>query len=229
MHGRIPTLWNEVPWRGLRGRRVIDCSGRAIKKMHVNCHKPIPAGVVTDVDAAGEALIRVKAGEGNFDLETIFKAQYERMARVIAAVIRDRARAEELAVDVFLKWLRRPKAHGERAAGWLYRTALRTGFNELRREMRRRRYESLFGFFNASRKSPTPEDVRSAGEEREKVRFILGLIQPRQAELLVLRSNGFSYDELASTLGLNSASVGKLLARAEDAFRREYIKRYGEQ
>ena len=187
------------------------------------------AGVVTYVDAAGEALARVKADEEGADLETTFKAHYERVARVIAGVIRDRARAEELAVDVFLKWSRHPSAHGEKVEGWLYRTAIRTGINELRREMRRSRYETLFGLFGLSRKSPTPEDIRAVNEEREKVRFILGIIRPRQAELLVLRCNGLSYDEIASALGLNSASIGTLLARAEQAFRREYIKRYGEQ
>ena len=68
-------------------------------------------------------------------------------------------------------WRRRsrPEAHGDSAEGWLYRTAVRTGLNELRREMRRSRYESLFGFFGASRKLPTPEDLRAAKEEREKV------------------------------------------------------------
>jgi RNA polymerase sigma-70 factor (ECF subfamily) len=70
---------------------------------------------------------------------------------------------------------------------------------------------------------------RAANEEKDKVRIILGLLQPRQAELLVLRSNGLSYVELASTLGLNSASIGTLLARAEEAFRKEYTKRYGER
>jgi DNA-directed RNA polymerase specialized sigma24 family protein len=103
--------------------------------MRVNGHKPIPAGVVTDVDAAGEALGRVKAAERSSDLETIFKAHYERIARVIVGVIRDRARAEELAVDVFLNWSSRPEAHGDKAEGWLYRAAVRTGLNELRREM----------------------------------------------------------------------------------------------
>jgi RNA polymerase sigma-70 factor (ECF subfamily) len=197
--------------------------------MRVNCHKLSSAGVVIDVDAAGEAVVGVKTDEGKCDLETIFKAQYGRIARVIAGIIRDRARAEELAVDVFLRWSRSPKAHGEKAEGWLYRTAVRTGLNELRREMRQSRYENLFGFFNAGRKSPTPEEIRAAQEEREKVQFILGVIQSREAELLVLRSHGFSYDELASTCGLNPASIGTLLARAEQAFRREYIKRYGEQ
>jgi RNA polymerase sigma-70 factor (ECF subfamily) len=47
--------------------------------------------------------------------------------------------------------------------------------------------------------------------------------------LLLLRSHGLSYGELASALHLNPASVGTLLSRAQDAFRKEYIKRYGEQ
>jgi len=52
---------------------------------------------------------------------------------------------------------------------------------------------------------------------------------PRQAELLLLRSDGHSYDELAGSLSLNPASVGTLLSRAKQAFRKEYVKRYSEQ
>jgi len=137
----------------------------------MDCHKAGIAGVVTDVDAADAAFGQVKIGDERIDLETIFTAQYERIARVIAGVIRDRARAEELAVDVFLKWSRTPKAHGEKADGWLYRTAVRTGLNELRRENRRSRYESLFALFNAKRRSPTPEDIRAGTEEREHAKW----------------------------------------------------------
>jgi RNA polymerase sigma-70 factor (ECF subfamily) len=144
---------------------------------------------------------------------------------VIAGVIRDPARAEELAVDVFLKWSRHGQAHGEGAEGWLYRTAVRTGLNELRREQRRERYERLAG---AGEGSPTPEDVRAANEERERVRTVLAAVQPRQAELLLLRSHGLSYEELASALELNPASIGTFLSRAQQAFRKEYIERYGE-
>src|SRR6476660_8627034 len=53
-------------------------------KMRRNCHKPIAAGVGTDVDAVGEALTRVKTDEERSDLETIFETHYARIARVIA-------------------------------------------------------------------------------------------------------------------------------------------------
>jgi RNA polymerase sigma factor (sigma-70 family) len=170
------------------------------------------------------------ANETRFDLETIFHAQYRRMCRVIARVIRDPARAEELAVEVFLKWSRHPNAHGDKAEGWLYRTAVREALDELRRQTHRSRYERLFSFIPSgkARSSPTPEDVRAAKEDQETVRLVLSLLDRRQAQLLLLRSEGFSYQELASTLDLSPASVGTLLARAQQAFRKEYIKRYGE-
>ena len=98
--------------------------------------------------------------------------------------------------------------------------------DELRRRTRRARYESLFGFVRAVR---NPEEIRATIEEQEKVRWVLAAIEPRHAELLLLRSQDLSYDELASTLDLNPASIGTLLSRAQQAFRKEYIKRYGEQ
>lgn len=159
-----------------------------------------------------------------FDFEATFRAQYDRVARVIARVVKDPARAEELAVEVFLKFWRTPRAQGEYAEGWLHRTAVRRGLDELRHRTRRSRYERLLGF---GPKVPTPEDVRTASEERERVRLVLAFVEPRQAELLVLRSQGLSYEELSSALELNPASVGTLLSRAQDAFRKEYVKRYG--
>jgi len=168
----------------------------------------------------------MKAAEEAFDFEAMFREQYGRVARVIARVVKDPARAEELAVEVFVKFWRTPHAQGESAAAWLYRTAVRKGLDELRHRTRRGRYE---GFFGIGRKVPTPEDVRGVLEEQENVRGVLARLPARQAEMLVLRSHGLSYDELAAALELNPASIGTMLARAQDAFRQEYIKRHGQQ
>jgi RNA polymerase sigma-70 factor (ECF subfamily) len=81
----------------------------------------------------------------------------------------------------------------------------------------------------AKRAPVTPEELHLATEEQDRVRFVLSIIEPRQAAFLLLRSQGFSYDEVASTLNLNPASVGTLLSRAQQAFRKEYIKRYGQE
>jgi RNA polymerase sigma-70 factor (ECF subfamily) len=185
------------------------------------------------VNVQADAVDQLKTGRAPFDFETTFRAQYERIARVIARVVKDRARAEELAVEVFLKLWRNPQAQGggnltrlTNVEGWLYRAAVRMALDELRRRARRDRYERLLGL---GRRVPTPEDVRGAAEQQRKIRLVLAAIEPRQAELLLLRSHGLSYEELASALDLNPASVGTLLSRAQQAFRKEYGKRYGEE
>ena len=210
-------------------------SRAAFVTVWARCHKTSSAIVVAFVGSGSDAVVGVTfnearlANETRVDLETIFHAQYKRMCRVIVRVLRDPARAEELAVEVFLKWSRHPNAHGDKAEGWLYRTAVREALDELRRQTHRARYERLFAFVPSgkARGSPTPEDVRAAKEDQHTVRVVLSALDRRQAQLLLLRSEGFSYDELASTLDLNPASVGTLLARAQRAFRKEYIKRYG--
>jgi RNA polymerase sigma-70 factor (ECF subfamily) len=177
------------------------------------------------MDARSDALVRMTATSAGVDLETVFNLHYGRIARVITRVIKDPGRAEEIAVDAFLKWSHHPSAHGDRAGGWLYRTAVRMALDELRRQTRRSKAEWLLRLV---RPSPTPEELACAKDERERVRCVLASISRRRAELLLLRSDGLSYAELASVLKLQSGSVGTLLTRAQQAFRKEYVKRYGD-
>jgi RNA polymerase sigma-70 factor, ECF subfamily len=178
------------------------------------------------VNASSEAVIEATPQVSAFDIESLFRARFDRTARIIARVVRDPARAEELAVEAFVKLWRNPQAHNSIAEPWLYRTAVRLGLDELRRQTRRLRYESLLA---RVRGTPTPEEIHSATEERDRVRLVLGAIPPRQAELLLLRSQDLSYAEVAAALYLNPASLGTLLSRAQQSFRREYIERYGQR
>src|ERR1700742_4008404 len=164
--------------------------------------------------------------EVSLDIETLFRARFERVARAIARVVRDPARAEELAVEAFVRLWRTPRAHTPQAEAWLYRTAVRLGLDELRRQTRRNRYENLLAVI---RRIPTPEQLHAAAEEQDRVRAVLATLSARQAELLLLRSHELSYSELAAALDIHPASLGTLLARAQKSFRKEYVRRYGPQ
>ena len=172
-----------------------------------------------------DTTINVEAPAAAFDYEAVFRTNYRRVARVIVRVIQDPSRAEELAVDVFWKLWRHPPAQGPHSAGWLYRTAVRTALDELRRRARREKYERWFGF-RAS--SGDPEIAREASEERTRIRTVLACLRSLDAQLVTLRAEGFSYEELADALDLKPTSIGTMLRRAQDAFRKEYVKRYGE-
>ena len=166
-------------------------------------------------------------GNNTGRLDQLFRDHYGRVARVIGRVIHDQARAEELAVDVFLKWWRNPQAHGEKAEGWLYRTSVREALDELRRQTRRSRFERLFSVVRES--PPNPEHLYAANAEQHRVRTVLSNLSRRHAELLILWSQSLSYQEIAVSLEMNPNYVGSLVSRAQEAFRKEYLKRYGNQ
>jgi len=178
------------------------------------------------VNAQPQPVPGAETGNGGFDFDAVFRTHYPRLARIIARITGDPARAEELAVEALWKLWRSPEAHGEGAGGWLYRTAVRMGLNDLRGSHRRTQHESMA---DLSAAFPDPEAARAAAEERRQVRDVLAVLDPRQASLLVLRTSGLSYEEIASALELNPASIGTFLSRAQQAFRKEYIKRYGPQ
>ncbi len=146
--------------------------------------------------------------EPAFEFDRFFESHYGRIARVIARVVRDPARAEELAVDVFWKFWRTHPASLEAAGAWVYRAGVRAGLDRFRGVR-------------------TPEQLHAAAEEQEQVRAVLARLNARQAELLVLRADGLSYEELAATLRLSQASVGTLLTRAQKAFKKDYLRHYG--
>ena len=52
------------------------------------------------------------------------------------------------------------------------------------------------------------------------MRIVLLAIGTRRAEMLLLRLNGLSYAEVAAALGLNPASIGTLISRAPQNFKR---------
>ena len=180
--------------------------------------------LVDDRDDGREEREATAELEGRF--EAFFRSHYDRIARAVCRVVGDPARAEDLAVEAFWKLWRNPQAYGDRAGGWVYRTALRLGLNELRQSARRSRYESQS---SGGERAPTPEEAHAAEEQRERVREVLAALDSRQSELLLLRSNGLTYEEIAAAAEINPSSVGTMISRAQQAFRKEWVKRYGEQ
>ena len=174
------------------------------------------------MDAA--ATVAGTGARDRLDFDALFAAFYRRLARLLFRVTGDPHRAEELAAEAFWRLHRHPPAHQANIEGWLYRTGLRLALDQLKRESRRARYESLARFFSAT---PPPDLALQQSDERRRVRTVLALLPRRDAELLVLRSEGLTQAEIAAALDLHQPSVGTLLARAQSAFRREFERRYG--
>ena len=161
---------------------------------------------------------------GKFD--ELFTANYSALTRLVYRVVGDIGWAEELAAEAFWKLHRNPPASDGNLVGWLYRTGLRLALDNLKKRKRRAHYEALA---TAPETTGSPEAVLEQIEQQARVRQVLAALKPEQATLLVLRSEGYSLSELASILFLNPSSVGTFLARADMAFRKEYVNRYGQR
>ena len=161
--------------------------------------------------------------EREVEFEAAFAEHYPRVYGLLFRLLGDRAAAEDLTVEAFWRlWARAPRPP-ENLGGWLHRVALRLGYNALRAARRRERYELQAGHaaleINAA---PDPSQSVEKQQERARVRMVLSQMKDRDAQLLILRHSGFSYREIAETLGVAPSSVGTLLARAEVEFEQRY-------
>jgi len=151
--------------------------------------------------------------------ESIFEQHWEPICRALYRLLGDWDEAEDLALETFLQFYRRPPADRSSPAGWLYRVATNLGFNALRARKRRQRYEQQAGeqVMQAAAPADPAADVER-GEDRARVRQALQSIKPRSARILLLRYSGLAYAEIAAALEIAPGSVGTLLARAEREF-----------
>lgn len=165
--------------------------------------------------------------------EKIFLEHYTRVVSVLLRLVGERSRAEELANEVFWRlyrqpWLSDAPGGSQRVAGWLHRTATNLGIDLLRALAKRRRYEEEAARLNLQAEVPADaQDDLLREETRRHVRWVLATLRPAQAQILILRASGCSYQELAEALGLKRGSVGTTLIRAEAEFQKRYVERYG--
>jgi RNA polymerase sigma factor (sigma-70 family) len=158
------------------------------------------------------------------DVDTLFRAHYRRICRVIYRVVGDADTAEELAAEAFWKLHQNRPSRLTNAEAWLCRTGVRLALDSLRKRKRRQHYESASP---APAASPDPEQGFARAREQARVRDVLAEMKPAQASLLLLRAEGLSYAELAAALGVSATSIGTLIARAEARFKQAYEARHG--
>ncbi len=190
-----------------------------------SCHIP-GMSVVKPVcnqgaESAGSMTVPTEASR---DFNTLFNTGYRRLARLLYRVTGDTGRAEAAASEAFWRLHSKPPSAATNLEGWLYRTGLRLALDQLKKDRRRARYEALGSIFGLA---ASPHQVLEQTEERTRVRQVLGSLKADQVALILLQAEGLSYAELAVALHCKAGSVGTLLARAEEAFRKEYVHRYG--
>ena len=153
--------------------------------------------------------------------ERLFRAEYARVVAIAHRVVGDAAESEDVAQEVFLSFYRAHPADAGYAPAWLHSAAAHEALNALRGRDRRSRREAAQGVPESAAGNDDPAEAVAAAETRDEVRAVLGRLPERSAALLALRYAGLSYNEIAAALDVRASSIGTLLRRAEEAFRRE--------
>ena len=154
----------------------------------------------------------------NGDVGRLFEQYHESLVRMLYRRTGDRDRAEDLAQETFARAVAAPPRNPR---PWLFAVALNLVREDGRRAVRQgRRLQLLKSELDVP--SPLPDEMVERNERTARVRAALDQISERDREALLLKAEGFNYDEIAETLGLAKGAVGTTLARA----RRRLVEAY---
>lgn len=153
----------------------------------------------------------------------LYNAHFPRVQRFLDRLSGDPMLAADIAQDAFVRLYRRG-APPDQPAAWLITVALNLLRNRRSTDARRRRLLSDTRVEETLGDPPggAADHAIESAETSGRVRAVLARLPEREQQLLLLRAEGYRYQELAAALGLNATSVGVLLARAKRAFRVAY-------
>ncbi len=157
--------------------------------------------------------------------ESLFYEHWASIYRLLMRFVVDPFEAEDLALETFFRlYQRHPAPEKEfNTRGWLQRVATNLALHSIRSFKRREHYEMTAGK-NALDETPEnrPSEIFAEKEDQRFARLALAKMNPRQAELLIMRYSGLTYKEIAEALSLSPTSIGPLLLRAERDFEKHY-------
>jgi len=157
-----------------------------------------------------------------------FTLHHRAVFRTARAVVRDSALAEDVTQEVFLRLYRNlDSTPGEDLLrAWLLRVTLNVARNTIRGSTRSMVRDNEYqkssveygGFVEA------PEEDYERRMAIEEARRALDKIKEPMRSCLLLKQQGLSYREIATTLSLKETNVGSLVARGRKEFARVYGK-----
>jgi RNA polymerase sigma-70 factor (ECF subfamily) len=155
----------------------------------------------------------------------VFDANFVRLFRYLDRLSGEPELAADLAQEAFVRLYQRG-ALPDAPEAWLITVAMNLFRNDRGSRRRRQRLLTEARAANVLAEGDRlPDDQVVAEETRVRVRAAIDRMPERERRLLLLSVEGFSYREIADSLGLHEASVGTLLARARRRFRALYEER----
>jgi RNA polymerase sigma-70 factor (ECF subfamily) len=149
------------------------------------------------------------------DFDSLFERLYPSLFRYLHRLTGDADAAEDIAQEAFVRLLRQTLPEAE-VRPWLFTVAMNLVRDRARKSERRQRL--LTTAPNLVTPNPLPDEDVERTERITAVRLVLDKLPERDRQLLLMREEGFKYEEIAQVVGVAPASVGTLIARAMRRF-----------
>lgn len=149
------------------------------------------------------------------DYDALFRRLYPSLFRYLQRMTGDTDAADDIAQESFVRLLGRDLPEDE-ARLWLFTVATNLFRDRARTHKRRERLMAVRPWTPTP--LPRPDEATETADNVARVRETLSRLAPRDRQMLLMREEGFRYDEIATVAGVAPGSVGTLLARAARRF-----------
>lgn len=153
------------------------------------------------------------------DFDSLFEKLYPSLFRYLHRLTGDADVADDIAQEAFVRLLRQSLPEAE-VRPWLFTVAMNLVRDHARKVERRQRLLTTAPVLVST--SELPDQAVERSEAVGSVRIVLEQLSPRDQQLLLMREEGFKYEEIAHVIGVAPASVGTLIARALKRFAELY-------
>ena len=153
----------------------------------------------------------------------LFTEHHERIFRIARRITGDASDAEDVLQTVFLRIMRRPdrELRADDAASYLHRAATNASLDLLRRR-KAARSQPIEDAERLLDQEPSPERSQAGAEIRDKLRTALAALNPRAAEIFVLRYfDGYGNREIARLLNTSWSTIAVTLHRTRAKLQKE--------
>lgn len=130
--------------------------------------------------------------------------------------------SEDITQEAFTKLYNSPPAHNNIEA-WLKRVSTNLAYNFVRDEKSKiNKHEKLLN--GISMQVESAENRAVINIEYYMTKKILNKLKSKEKLCLLLKFSGYKYGEISDILGINKNSVGKILSRSQEKFKKLYLK-----
>lgn len=173
-----------------------------------------------------ELMSQVQAGDERAFTRVVERYQ-DRIMNYLTRLTGDRARAEDLAQEAFIKLFTRAGRynHDGKLGAYLYKIATNVTLSYLRREHRRRALGAIFlTGDNGGDPAESPQTTAINGERHRLLARAIEALPVRYRVPLVLHElEGLSYEDVAQVTGVRTGTVKSRISRGRGNLRRRLL------